>query len=608
MQQPDGTTIQVYLHGDENGSYITTADGYLITKDVDGYLKYTTINKSNEVEITNIIARNKEDRNETDNKFLSSSEMQNKNRTILFENIKRQRIVNNVRDKAILNYQKENQSNPDLKNSISPKFLVILVNFADIKFTYSAQDFHAWLNEPGNDRYGATGSVKDYFLDNSDNYFSPEFDVVGPVDLKYPVIYYGMNSSSYGTDIGAEEMIYEACLKAYSQYGINMADYDNTGNGFVDNINVVFAGYSESSTAIENLIWPHSYYLSWRPQIGNAQIYNYTCSAELLGDSGANIDGMGTFTHEFLHFLGLKDLYDTDGYNNGYGLDPGDYSIMASGNYNNNGRTPPNLMAYERFMLGWGSPVKILNEPEDIILDDISTNSFYAINARPELNDPSIHGMEWFFLENRQRTGWDTYIPAGGLLITHWDFTLDYGYNFWLNNMPNNYSKHRCLYIKCADNVDDILTRNGDTYPGRSGNTEFTPLSYPAAISWTNEDINAPVTNIREENGKILFQVNGGINRISEIKTNVPTGITDQSAKVTATIVYADNEITSTGFCWAKEGEVPTINSESVRIENISDSFNYEITGLNSFTHYRVRSFMELSNGQIIYGASIPFL
>ena len=607
MSQPDGTTVLVRLHGDENGSYTTTTDGYLVTKDKDGYLKYAIVNKDNQLEVVNIIARNKDERDEDERKFLSSPKMQNPNKSNLLMGNTKKRIANNVKEHAILNYQTKNLTRA-VNEEFNPRYLVLLVNFKDIKFTYTTDDFAAWLNEPGNTRYGATGSVKDYFIDNSDNSFSPDFDVVGPIELSFPAFVYGMNSFGSGSDMGAEQMIYEACLKAYEQFGVDLSKYDNTGNGIVDNINVIFAGYSEATTADPNLIWPHSYYLLDQPKFGETMVYNYTCSAEFSGDSGENMDGIGTFTHEFLHFLGLKDLYDTDSYANGLSLDPGEYSVMASGNYNNNSHTPPALMAYERFMLGWGSPIKILNDPEDIVLDDISTNSFYAINARPELTDPSTQGMEWFFIENRQRTGWNEYIPASGMMITHWDFTLDYGVDFWAYNAVNNYSKHRCLYIKCADNVDDVLSRNGDTYPGRSGNTEFTSSSFPAAIAWNGVGVNVPLTNIREENGKVLFQVSGGKSKISEIKTNIPTNVTDQSATLVASIVYAADAIQSSGFCLRSDGGVPTIDDNAIRVAAESNLMSYDISGLKAATHYRVRSFMELTNGDVVYGASLPFI
>ena len=43
--QPDGTEISVKLNGDEFFHYQTTLDGYLITRDKDGFFKYGKLSK-----------------------------------------------------------------------------------------------------------------------------------------------------------------------------------------------------------------------------------------------------------------------------------------------------------------------------------------------------------------------------------------------------------------------------------------------------------------------------------------------------------------------------------------------------------------------------------
>lgn len=120
-------------------------------------------------------------------------------------------------------------------------------------------------------------------------------------------------------------------------------------------------------------------------------------------------------------------MYDTDDYTNGYGIDPGAYSLYASGSYNNDSRTPPCLMAFERLQLGWatkGTDIVELKDPEDVTLDNISTNKARFIDAQP--GRAAGTGYEWFVLENRQQTGWDSYIPAHGLLIYHYDYTQEW--------------------------------------------------------------------------------------------------------------------------------------------------------------------------------------
>lgn len=38
---------------------------------------------------------------------------------------------------------------------------------------------------------------------------------------------------------------------------------------------------------------------------------------------------------------------------------PGDWSLMASGSYLNNSKTPPSYSAYERYMVGWGTSERL---------------------------------------------------------------------------------------------------------------------------------------------------------------------------------------------------------------------------------------------------------
>ena len=81
--------------------------------------------------------------------------------------------------------------------------LVILAEFKDIKFNsknkspYNKIDAHTYftemLNKEGFDTYGGTGSARDWFLDNSNGKFDPEFDVFGPVTLPHNVIMEGIS-------------------------------------------------------------------------------------------------------------------------------------------------------------------------------------------------------------------------------------------------------------------------------------------------------------------------------------------------------------------------------------------------------------------------------
>ncbi len=598
IQQPDGTTLTIRIHGDENFRYITTIDGYMIKRDADGYFKYVGIDTQGKQQITAQRANNIDLRNSEEQQFVSKLTPTRKLKTVLAATRKGVRKKPaNILDKNIVN-----PTRTAGEAVAESQYLVILVNFCDKAFSFEQHDFDIWLNEAGYSVDGGTGSVKDYYRDNSMGQFIPNFTVLGPYTLSHEQTYYAGNID--GEDADPRSMVVEAITMAKEAHPeINFAIFDNDKDGNMDNVNIIYAGYSEASTGNEDDMWPHSWTLGDQKMVvDDITINNYACSAELVGAAGTKMDGIGTFTHEFGHVLGLKDMYDTDEYTGGYGLDPGDYSLFASGSYNNDSRTPPCLMTFERVQMGWCNPVE-LNNAEDVTLRPLSENEARYINAQP--NRAEGTGVEWFILENRQKTGWDAYIPAHGLLIYHYDYTDEMVEKYWSINGPNNNSQHRCMYIKCADGIDDSNTRNGDTYPGRSGNTAFTDETMPNALNWNEEKTNTPITNIREEKGIIYFQVNGGVIPQAVLRTEQPSNIRDTSVEISGTVINKIQEITEMGFCWAL-GEEPTIESDHQSV-TVADQISYTVTGLLPGCKYNIRAYMKQADGSIIYGAAIPF-
>lgn len=364
----------------------------------------------------------------------------------------------------------------------SPHSIVLLVGFADLPFAQSKNDFEQLLNEVGYSYNGATGSCRDYFIAASDSIFQPTFDAYGPYTLSNNMAYYGAVSGS-SNDVRPAQMIIEACQIA-SEAGVDFSQYDYDNNGVLDNVFVFFAGHNQAEGGGESTIWPHKGDVQYYGvKVNGKTISTYACTSEYKGSSGTVRCGIGTFTHEFGHVLGLPDFYDTD-YNN---YTVGNWDIMSSGSYNNNSRTPPTYSAYERFFLGWLNPEQ-LTEPGQFMLEPLETsNSAYLIAVGAHnLSGTSPNPSEFFILEYRERIGWDSpsgALPGTGMLVWH----VDYNSTSWYNNTPNNGSMLR-MHLEEANGIPWSSRTRGedgrasDAYPYDGRYTTFQPTLHDGTI------------------------------------------------------------------------------------------------------------------------------
>lgn len=353
-------------------------------------------------------------------------------------------------------------------------FLVLLIEFSDLSFTVSNpnQAFTNLLNQEGYSANGATGSVRDYYVENSGGDFKPTYDVVGPIKLSKSWRYYGGNVN--GSDAHPDEALHEACGLIDSQ--IDFSVYDHDKDGMVDNIFFFYAGHNEAEGGPADSIWPHAWSLfRYTTRYDGVRPYSYACTSEYRGTSGNTMCGIGTFCHEFGHVLGLPDFYDTDYEQNGQASHLYTFSLMASGSYNNNGRTPPYLGSIERNILGWHDlPTRLLSSGRKT-LKSVQENESYMVEANRE--------GEFFVFETRGGKKWDAYIPQG-MIVYHMDkSTRSVGgttaRNLWTNgsNKINAYGSHPCFYLIVAQEPRASDNRNLP-FPGSANVTSYTPVDW----------------------------------------------------------------------------------------------------------------------------------
>lgn len=491
----DGTIVPVKLCGDENFHYYSLMDGTPLLKDRQGRYQKTNIETL-------------------------------------------QMTYNAVRTQMRTRASGIGTAHPSyFPHTGSPKALVILVEFQDVKFQspnpvvtfnhYLNAEMGAALPEANlqayrsEEEYNNYGSVKQYFQDMSDGKFTPQFDVVGPVTISHNSAYYGADYN--GQDLHYDQMISEACTLVANQ--VDFSQYDADNDGYVDLVYVIYAGYSQSIGGnSEDCIWPKSgvknfyQYTSDGVQVSPTQylilngkrIARYGINNELNGTpqdtaSGEQyqLNGIGLFCHEFSHTLGLSDLYPLSGsiaetYNN---QGPEMWDLMDAGEYTDNGYRPTPYSPWEKMMMGWVQPntldgtqaQQLTLEPYDMSSQCYKIDADVTNDVEPKYKDRAKG--EFLLLQNIRNEGWYKYLPGYGMLVWRIDYADKDAVN--LDDFPNNTAGVPRVMIVPADglvinqmNCGDNGTYSWDEYDASLANDPFPAYN----IGEGGSDINSLTT------------------------------------------------------------------------------------------------------------------
>lgn len=452
--QSDGTTISVQMVGDEFFHCFLTKDGLPLGRADNGDFYYRTADG-----MSNQMAHEVGNRSFVEEQFISN---QGDNLSVV--------AVESERSKMRRASARRKVGNTQVPTNGSPRVPIILVEYKDKKMSNTMETFQAQYTSGDKSAY-------QYFADQSNNKYTPQFDVYGIYPLDNNRSYYGGNDSN-GDDKHVAKMVSDAIAKAGDD--IDWSNYDNDGDGEADVCIVVYAGVGEAQSSVSNSIWPCQWELSSGAQYGDGsgavtrngvKIDRFAVFNEVGGsnDNGSQIDGVGTFCHEFSHCLGLPDFYETTYRYGYYGI--GNWSLMDAGCYNNDGYTPIGYSAYEKNFMGWIDYITPAENTQYTLtpmnLKNIDTDKAIKITSH-------LNSNEYFILENRIKTGWDAYISDTGLMITHVTYVADR----WSANTVNNQSV-QLFTIVPADNKLSTYNENKDLY-GET-NHEFTSTSTPAS-------------------------------------------------------------------------------------------------------------------------------
>lgn len=264
--------------------------------------------------------------------------------------------------------------------------LTILVDFSDAPAAYTKTDVDGWLNQKGFSGFGLKGSVRDYFLGQSQGKVDYQNEVHGFHRASKPKSYY-QDADGYGR---AQELLDEV-LAALDQE-IDYAKFDNDGDGKTEAISLLYAG---GEGTFGKGLWPHAG--GTNQQRDGVRLSRYMMTA--MNNKPTNY----VFAHESGHMLfGWPDLYGV-----------GDYCIMANRGSDTN---PVGINDMFRADQGWVELVDI-EASTNARLSSVPDGVVYRFlnPARP---------TEYFLWSNLQNQAEWVSIDGSGLLVWHFDNSI----------------------------------------------------------------------------------------------------------------------------------------------------------------------------------------
>lgn len=507
----DGTQITVRIVGDEFNHYVLSEDGYTLKGGEDGDYYYAALAPDGTLVPTSVKARPVSML--TRSEAVEIATLQRGLKPTAVNPIRMLRKPAPVRMPSAAAVLGNLPQAPGRISSATTtgnlRSLVILIETSDKSFITPApqQAFSNLLNERGYSRNGALGSAWDYYNDNSNGQFDPDFVVVGPYKVSEKASYY----AGQGGSDRVPDLVVEACEMA-DKDGVDFTQFAD--NGVIRDIFIFYAGHNQAEGAA-NTIWPHRWSVDAYTKYQNVffdgvQLLGYACSSELKGLGGSTMAGIGTFCHEFGHVLGWPDLYDTD-YEQSGGHADGleNYSLMCSGSYNHDGVAPPALTLLERWMVGWAQP-EVLTEEGEYTLGPVWENKGYLV--------PTSTPDDYFLIEARALGGfkWDNYIEdyygtvdgSKGLFVTHIDYTNQYQDAWVVTNTLNNDPNHECA--KIVRSVPGAASANMPSrtfFPGVQNIVSLTSTSNRDYVSWSGSEPRLSFTGLEIEDQTVKMRV-----------------------------------------------------------------------------------------------------
>lgn len=479
--QPDGSVIEIILQGDENMHWAKSVDGYTLLRNSDNFWTLACPDEQGWLHPSQYIYRN--------DAHIAQEASVAPGLRFPQEQLLAQRHELSMRRAKNSDLQVDGTFPAKGEN----KLLLLMLNYSDTDTTFSTAHFDKMMNEKN---YNSIGSFRDFYLENSYGQLDITTVVTRWVTLPYAKSYYGSDR--------AIEMIQHGLNIIQDE--IDLADFDNDGDGILDGLAVIHQGTGQEYSGNPGEIWSHSNII-YGMAFDGIQVRRYTIQPELLTAYG-DMARIGVICHEFGHNLGAPDFYDSDYEGSGgYYQGTGTWDLMSSGAWNGTqGDRPAHINMWQKIQCGWVTPVELTTSQS--VTNMLPAHS----NAVAYRFDTTVPG-EYFILENRQQEGaFDVALPGHGLLVYHAnDAKIK---NTVYSNMVNA-SYPQAMYLVCASapcDPDYSVSSYGDVntagaaFPGTSHVTDFNDATLPSTRSTSGRNTYKGLSQIKESvDGVVSF-------------------------------------------------------------------------------------------------------
>lgn len=490
---PDGSTIQVRGTGNQYYAVFETLDGYTVVKNPEtGFYSYATLSDDkSELVPTDVRV------GEADPQSLGLAPHLRIRQGSAQEKVQYSPLQQGQKSRWQVRREQKKAQLSGVMPTVAPEALpratvtvgnyvglCILIRFPDVADTVSQAEIGNFCNQPGYSGFGNNGSVRDYFFDTSRGKLTYTNVVTEYYTAAHNRSYYTDPAIAYGTR--ARELIREA-LNWLKGRGFSFNTLSSDSGGYVYALNVFYVGPTVNNWA-EGL-WPHSSNLGTPFDAGGGKkLFDYQ-----ITNIGSALT-LRTFCHENGHMIcDYPDLYDYGGESAGVGH----FCLMC---YGGNNQNPVQVCAYLKNEAGWATSATAITPGMSASLA-AANNDFY-IYAKS--------ATEYMILENRQKTGRDSFLPDAGLAIFHVD---ENGSNSNEQMTPSQH--YECSLIQ-ADNRFDLEHNSnggdGDDLFGSPSKTAFSDTTSPDSKWWDGSNSGLNIAGISAPGAVMTFNVPASIN------------------------------------------------------------------------------------------------